>query len=235
MLKKLLATVALACALVASAANTAPGKPVKAEKAEKPYKAEISVVVGCDSGKDMGCHTIYVTGDIGEGDADRFKEEVEKNKIIRAVVVLASGGGEMWNGLAIGRMVKEKSFVTFVPKDKFCLSVCANIWLAGSTRYLQQGSRVGFHGAFKMAVDKNGGILKGAKPVVSSGGNAVVGAYLASLGFSDEAIYKLTAASPDSLLWLDSPSLAKELGIAVETLPVIEPPKQETTAPPTRA
>jgi hypothetical protein len=175
-------------------------------------------VTGCDGGKDMKCHTIYVTGDIGVGDAERFKKAIEENKVTRAVVLLNSNGGFLADGLAIGYTVKQKNFTTFVPKNEHCFSVCAAIWLAGSTRYLETQASIGFHGAYKMPVDKNNAPIKNGKPVVSSGGNAVFGAYLASLGLSDKAIYSLTEAGPDSMLFLKSEQQANDLGIKVTTI-----------------
>jgi hypothetical protein len=214
-----LATAALLITMLAPVANAAPAK--KHPAAEKPFKAEISIVKGCDSGKDMGCHTIYLTGDIGFGDADRFKEAVEQNKITRAVVVLSSHGGSSFDALKIGRLIRQKYFVTFVKADEVCASACANIWIAGSTRYVQEHSKIGFHGDYVMSTH-NGAPIKGAKATVSGGGNAVVGAYLGWLGLSDKAIYALTDKGPDQLLWLTGADQLNELGIKVEFLPVQE-------------
>jgi hypothetical protein len=48
---------------------------------------------------------------------------------------------------------------------------------------------------------------------VTAGGNAVVGAYLARLGFSYDAIYTLTKTKPDDMLWMTG-----ELGIRATLL-----------------
>jgi len=91
------------------------------------------------------------------------------------------------------------------------------IWLAGSTLFLQNGARVGFHGVYKMDVDENGTIAKGAKPRPSNEGNAKAGAYLAMLGVKYDAISAMVAADPDHMLWLNNEDTANKLGIKVTT------------------
>jgi len=179
-------------------------------------KANISVVPGCYGGRDIDtCKTISLTGPIGFHDAERFKEVIEKNKITNALVALDSPGGSTFNGLAIGRLIREKNFATVVPKDKVCISACANVWLAGTTRYVDDNVMIGFHGDAEIP-GKNGVPIKGANAVASAPGNAVVGAYLGWLGLSDKAIYALTEKGPDDMLWLTSKQQAIDLGIEFE-------------------
>jgi hypothetical protein len=64
---------------------------------------------------------------------------------------------------------------------------------------------VGFHSAYK----EDGS--------VAGGGNAIVGAYLARLGFKYETIYYLTQTAPKEMEWLDSDKV-KKYGISVTVL-----------------
>lgn len=78
-------------------------------------------------------------------------------------------------------------------------------------------SLIGFHAAW---TDENG------QAVTSGAGNALAGAYMAEIGFSDQAIIFATTAGPDGMTWL-SPASADELGIAVH---VVNPDGTEATA-----
>src|SRR5262249_1581678 len=148
--------------------------------------ATISSVLGCDGGRDKSCYTIYVTGQIETKDDVRFNQEIERNKITRAVVVLNSPGGYFDPGIEIAYKIKEMGFTTYVPKETMCASTCAYMWLAGSTRYVQATAQIGFHAIYsKYAINgngkgSNGKGSKGKKPqtiALSSGsGNALLGA-----------------------------------------------------------
>jgi hypothetical protein len=156
-----------------------------------------------------------IDGDIVEGDADKFASEVKTKDITTAIVNLNSYGGSLIDGLRIGLEIKDKKFQTFVGDDWYCVSACADMWLAGSVRYYGGAkSRIGFHGAYWLGTDKSGKPLKNAKPQPDSSGNALVGAYLRDMGLSYEAIETLTTAGPSEAFWLSVDS-AKKLGIEV--------------------
>jgi hypothetical protein len=106
----------------------------------------------------------------------------------------------MFAGLAIGRGVKRHNFSTFVPDKAMCVSMCALIWVAGFNRYYEDHARIGFHSMADVYTDKGGRVVN---KTASNGGNALVGAYLYSLGLSDKAIYYMTSAEPKDLLWMN--------------------------------
>src|SRR5262245_6163417 len=113
-----------------------------------------------------------------------------------------------------------KGFTTFAGN---CFSICAAIWLAGSERYVANNTKLGFHAAYRRE-----GQGKKATAVVSSGGNAIVGAYYGQLGLSDNAIYWLTSAPPQGGLWMNA-KVARELGITFINL---DDPVKKTEAQP---
>ena len=211
MITKLLSTIAVLATALTTAANAAT------QTAPKPPQATITVTQACDG----NCHVVLVDGDIGGGDADRFKEAIDKNKVQRAVVVLNSLGGSMFDGLDIGEFVRERGFATFVRSGDKCVSACANIWIAGSTQYFpKEGkARIGFHGSYLMATNRDGTVVKSAKPEADPGGNAVVGAYLNQLGFGYKTILALTSAGPNDALWLTTEKQAQQLGFTYKYHP----------------
>ena len=206
MTKKFLTATALACALIAPTAASA------AKIEFKPCNTSVK-----------GCYAIMIDGDILEGDGEKFVKEATEKNVTTGIVNLNSYGGHLQSGLMIGLEIKERKLQTFVGDEWTCVSVCADMWLAGSIRYYGGAkTRIGFHGAYWLAVDKNGKPAKGAKPQVTSSGNAVMGAYLGGLGLSYDAIATLTKAGPDKAFWLTVDS-AQKLGIEVKKWQ--EPPK----------
>jgi hypothetical protein len=69
-------------------------------------------------------------------------------------------------------------------------------------------ARIGFHAVYRM---------EGGEARESGAGNALVGAYLNSLGFSQRAIFFITQTSPKSMTWLTFEDAARH-GIDVKRL-----------------
>jgi hypothetical protein len=142
---------------------------------------------------------VFVEGDIVIGDHDKFMAATKHIPVGRAAVMLTSDGGALYDGLDIGVEIKNKRFNTRA--NGTCASVCGLIWLAGYNRYMDVNARVGFHGAYNTETR-----------VAVSGGNAIAGAYLSRLGLDYKAIYTLTRAVSDDMIWING-KLANELGI----------------------
>jgi hypothetical protein len=138
-----------------------------------------------------GFSFISVAGQLVAGDEERFAS-VSK-AIENATVMLEGPGGLAGVGMAIGRAIALRGFSTAVGADSVCASACGLIWIAGKERFLRPTSLVGFHAIYRAP---NG------TPQVSSDGNALVGAYLRELGFSDPLIVYATQAPPNSMQWL---------------------------------
>jgi hypothetical protein len=189
-MKTLLATTTLASALalptVASAAN---------------FKA---ISLDCE-GK-PGCFLLVIEGKIEFNDSKKFEQIIAKNNVKMAVVGLNSPGGNVLEAYVIGKMIQEKGYTTYVPGFASCVSACAMIWTAGSTRQVEAKAKIGFHGAY--TVDGRGRVVGGA-----SSGNALVGSFYAHVGLSDMAILYMTSAGPNEMRWLN-PVEAKKYNIA---------------------
>jgi hypothetical protein len=157
-----------------------------------------------------GLNVITVTDKIELGDAKQF-EEIASTISGPTVVILRSPGGLVIDGLNIGLTIHRKGFATGVQDNAICASICGIIWLAGNPRFLSPSSKIGFHAA------------SGEDGRESGQGNALVGAYIAKLGLSYDAVAYLTDASPGDMQRL-TPKDAERVGI---TYSLIRPPKSE--------
>jgi hypothetical protein len=145
---------------------------------------------------------IIIEGDIVSGDYVKFKKIADRlsNEYYVPAVSLKSYGGLLIDGINIGITIRARGFSTFA--YKYCMSVCAMMWLAGVQRSTLDDTLIGFHGAG----------YENGEPSIA--GNAVVGAYLANLGFSYDVISALIKKGPKEMDWL-SYEWAKALGIRV--------------------
>src|SRR5215475_798613 len=132
------------------------------------YSANITVGTPAQSGT-----PIFIIGDISLGDERKL---ATLNISGRVGVYLDSMGGNAKAGLALANLIWARRYETVVSKN--CSSVCAIMWLAGSKRWVTKDAHIGFHAAY--FVDKDDKVTG-----VSPGANAVVGAFLARLGYSD--------------------------------------------------
>lgn len=149
---------------------------------------------------------ILVQGEIVYGDADRFLDIARSVDI--GSVLLESPGGNLFEGLVIGRAIRSSGFTTGVAPGTACASACGLAWLGGTTRYMDPTALVGFHAAY---IEKNGRVSE------SGVGNALVGAYLNELGFGFDAVVFASSAAPNEMNWLNA-AKAQQAGIDVVLL-----------------
>jgi hypothetical protein len=116
-----------------------------------------------------------------------------------------------------------RGFATAVAPGTLCASACALTWLAGSPRYFDITSKLGFHAAYQV-VD--------GKATESGVGNALVGAYLNQIGLPDNAIVYVTSAPPEGIEWL-TPQTASKVGIEFAALNATASPAVTTATKPT--
>ncbi len=158
-----------------------------------------------------GANVISITGEIQRGDANQFSQLVSTLTGPTAIVLDSPGGLEI-DGLNIGITIRQLGYQTVVDENTVCTSVCGLIWLAGSSRVLTPSSKIGFHTAYNSDGQESGQ------------GNALLGAYLTRLGFSNDAVIYLTQATPDDMQWLN-PADAARVGI---TYSLINPPTSKS-------
>jgi hypothetical protein len=165
----------------------------------KSYSANFQIIK-LENGRDV----ISVLGRFEYGDENIFSKIAEKSN--DAFIFFHSPGGNASAGIEIGKIIRNKSYSTYVGDDLYCASACALAWLGGTNRFMTQNSRIGFHAVYNN--DKNG------NKNTSSIGNALVGAYLSQLGLGDKAIIYITEAEPNDMQWLTIND-ANKIGIQV--------------------
>jgi hypothetical protein len=147
-----------------------------------------------------GIDLITIEGELELKDDAAFVKAAADSS--RAIVFLSSPGGRLAPALEIGATVHRKGFSTVAVRD--CASACGIIWLAGSSRYVQPRARVGFHRVSTVDLGSS-----------ASAGNALVGAYLNTLGLGASVIRYVVDAAPEEMKWL-TPADAKTLGLRAE-------------------
>jgi hypothetical protein len=149
---------------------------------------------------------ITITGTIIPGDSESFRQRIAA--FPKGVVAFQSDGGNVAEAIEIGLSIRTKGYATLVASDATCASACAMAWLGGNPLVAGVGANIGFHAAYFL---KDGQASEAAAP------NAVVGAYYAKIGLSDRAIYYLTSAPPENMIWLDTDT-ASSLGIQISVV-----------------
>jgi hypothetical protein len=163
---------------------------------------------------------VVLEGEIVQGDADRFLEIVSGKA--KGAVLLKSPGGNLIEGLVIGRAIRASGFSTGVAPGTACASACALAWLGGKIRYMDPTALVGFHAAY---------VIESGIVSESGVGNALVGAYLNELGFGSDAVIFVSSAAPNEMNWLNA-SKAQKVGLDVVLLEADGPkiPTERATA-----
>lgn len=137
-----------------------------------------------------------------------------------ALVVLDSDGGGLDAGLAIGRAVRAAGAGTLVPSGASCASACALIWVGGAQRDIGISGQLGFHSSY---------VRRGARPVASPAGNALIGDYFRELGLGDATIARLTSTPPEDIHWLSRAEL-RALEIELTAMPALDLPRRRPSA-----
>lgn len=153
---------------------------------------------------------ITIEGEIEFGDEARFADLAIG--LPHGIVLLNSPGGNVHAGIEIGKAIRLKGFGTAVAGGHHCASACALAWLGGIQRMMSSDSAVGFHAVY---LDSDPDRL------ADSVGNALVGAYLNSIGLAPQAIAYITEAQPREMRWLSFED-ARAVGIEVISL---DPPE----------
>jgi hypothetical protein len=162
---------------------------------------------------------VQVQGVLQSEDIEAFRFKVAR--LSKAVVAFESEGGSLLAGIRIGELIRMKGFVTVVAAGARCASACAIAWLGGVQRFMGEPALVGFHAAYRD---------DGTGPTEVGSANAILGAYLSTIGLSESAIYYVTMAAPSSMTWLTLQEAAKH-GIEVRPLPNTPPSQPSSAAP----
>jgi hypothetical protein len=116
-------------------------------------------------------------------------------------VYLLSPGGYLAPSLRIAGVVRDRGLETVVAYATFCASGCAIIWLAGATRRILAGGRVGLHSA---STDRR---------TRSAAGNEAMIGYLRQLGTVPQLVLALIEVTPPGGMYWFGPTEAVQLGL----------------------
>jgi hypothetical protein len=154
-----------------------------------------------------GSCAVTINGDIMLGDEIIF--DILTPDCRGGGVLLKSDGGSLTAGLRIGELIRERGLETAVTFNARCASACALAWLGGTKRYMSTSSWIGFHAAYTVS-DLGAANESGL-------GNALVGAYMTTLGLPKDAVIFAASARPNEMNWLTAEH-ALQLGINVVVL-----------------
>lgn len=165
---------------------------------------------------------LRLTGAIEEGDSERLrailtrlrKEAPPAPGMPLAAIELSSGGGDVYEGLNIGYLLREFDVASLVREGDLCLSACALAFLGGTASHLppglspdrriEIGGEVGFHNFFinpdsarlPAAADSAAGMVVGFN--LARGGAALLVRY-ASVMSLDPAFIGLLLGRPSEV------------------------------------
>jgi hypothetical protein len=119
--------------------------------------------------------------------------EVFRSVVRRAdpdLVVVSGPGGDLGTALRIATEIRRRGLSTAVPRGEYCASACAVIFLAGRTKYVAKGARLGLHSASN---------LDGS---YSREGTLIMGRFLSGLGVPAGVIARMEKRHGSDMYWL---------------------------------
>ena len=155
------------------------------------------------AGEFPGHAVIYVEGRLKLGDDEALAERTASMRNV--LLVLSGPGGKLTAGIGIGKIAHQRGWDTLVENEQECMSACALAWLGGHRRYMGGSAKIGFHASY---------VWVAGTQVERGVGNALIGAYMNSLGLPERAVIAATISPPEQLLTID-PAEMRRLGIEV--------------------
>jgi|GEM_PF-2944413 len=77
-------------------------------------------------------NSLFLTGEIRQGDSFELRKALRDHEI--RIVIMGSAGGNLYEGLQMGSILRDKGISTYVPPGVNCESSCANMFFGGSNR-----------------------------------------------------------------------------------------------------
>ena len=87
---------------------------------------------------------VLAWGGVGEGDAVRFGAALAAAKPVLEVQFY-SPGGDLLEGMKIGRLIRKHQLATRITSGSWCASACNFMFLGGTVRTIEAGGRFGVH------------------------------------------------------------------------------------------
>ncbi len=84
---------------------------------------------------------IRMWGEILSGDSERFRNAIEASKPISELVIIGSPGGNLDEGIKIGRIIRINKISTRIRSGAECASACNFVFLGGVIRSIEPGGQ----------------------------------------------------------------------------------------------
>jgi ATP-dependent protease ClpP protease subunit len=123
--------------------------------------------------------TIKIKGYIKRGMFDKFTTTLMAHPDTKTISI-SSPGGDAYEAIRIGTIIREMKYATFVPTVNYCASACVFIWAAGVPRELAIGAKLYLHCVHDPQTLE-----------CDEGASASIMNYLSQLGMPREAIVPL--------------------------------------------
>lgn len=89
-------------------------------------------------------NSLFLTGEIRQADSFELRKALREHDI--GLVVMGSAGGNLYEGLQMGSILRDKGISTYVPTGVNCESSCANMFFGGASRKAE--GQLGVHQFF---------------------------------------------------------------------------------------
>lgn len=155
-----------------------------------------------------GIEDVYAVGEISPGTTSRFLNFVRENDIQAAKVHFNSPGGSLFEGMRLGRALRELQFFTTVGvhsvgydpdknKASRCASACVYAFAGGTARFLTAYSgRLGLHQFYG---ENEANVTNESVQEVSG----LIVAYFEEMGVDTRAFTVSTLADRNGMIWLN--------------------------------
>ncbi|MDP1752918.1 MAG: hypothetical protein Q8L22_25990 [Reyranella sp.] len=185
-------------------------------------------IPGLTAKSSIATHTIRLSGPIEEGDADKLRVILARLKTTTpptldkplATIELSSAGGDVYEGLKIGYLLREYSVASVVRAKDLCLSACALAFLGGTasrsgptfvpSRSIEIGGQVGFHNfSLNTSSDQIPAAKGGREGLVvgfgmARGGASALVRYASTMGIDMSFVARLLGRSTEQWEYIDS-------------------------------
>lgn len=165
---------------------------------------------------------LELTGTILPGSAELFAQQVEQFGEYIKTVDLNSPGGSVTDALAMGRLIRERGFVTSVAAGALCASSCPLVFSGGRERLADPAAAIAVHQIYAAAPAESslasrlqaaGNAMSDAQSVT-----AEISRYLIEMGVDGEVWLRALETPPDRLHYFSSEDLTR-LKLATRLIP----------------
>lgn len=185
-------------------------------------------IPGLTAKSSIASHTIRLSGPIEEGDADKLRVILARLRTTSppaqgkplATIELSSAGGDVYEGLKIGYLLREYSVASIVRAKDLCLSACALAFLGGTSsrsgltfvpsRSIEIGGQVGFHNFSLNTKSEQVPPTSGSKEglavgfSMARGGASALVRYASTMGIDPSFIARLLGRTPEQWEYVEA-------------------------------